>query len=443
MMSAAGSAGAGTLVAVREEVARAAGAAQAGAVRRHARGALVAAAGNVVYACCQWAVLVILAKLGTPDLLGQFSLGMALTAPVILFSGLNLRAVQVSDARDEYPFREYLVLRAVTTAAAVVTLMVVVAEVGYRGQVALVIAIVALAKGLDSITDVYLGRWQRAQRLDAVSAVYALNGLASSGGVFVLLRLTRSLPGSLVAFAGGSALALWAALRIDRAIPRRHGPRRLELSNIRQLALVALPLGPVMLMAALNANVPRYFVALHQGTHGLGIFAALSCFVVAGTTLIAAAGQSLTPAMAEDYQKGNVSAYLRSVAVFVLIATIFGAAGIVAVVLAGRPLLAFLYSEEYAAAAGVLPVVMTAAAVGYVASALGHALTAARRFSVQVPLLLAVLATTAGACTVLVPRYGLAGAAWAGAAGAAAQVAGSVFALWWSTRQAWVGGRRR
>lgn len=441
-MPASGPGGAGLLAVGSEAVALRASRVPVRRIRGLARGAAFAAAGNIVYACCQWAVLVVVAKLGTPDLLGQFSLGMSLTAPVILFSGLNLRAVQVSDARGEYPFREYLVLRGGTTAAAVIALTLAIAGLGYRGQVAVVIAMVAIAKGLDSITDVYLGRWQREQRLDAVSLVYAVNGVASTGGVFVVLLLTRNLPGSLAAFAAGSALALWMAVRVDRTIPRRRGPRPLEFCHLRQLARVALPLGPVMLMAALNTNVPRYFVAIHQGTHGLGIFAALSYFVLAGTTLIAAAGQSLTPGMADDYQKGDVNAYLRSVALFVLIATIFGAAGIVLVALAGRTLLTVFYSEEYAAAAAVLPIVMAAAAVGYVASALGHALTAARRFSVQVPLLIVVLATTAVACTILVPRFGLSGAAWAGAIGATTQVAGSVFALWWSTRFAWTGARR-
>ena len=39
-------------------------------------------AGNVVYAASQWAILSLTAKLGSAELLGQYALVMALTAPV-------------------------------------------------------------------------------------------------------------------------------------------------------------------------------------------------------------------------------------------------------------------------------------------------------------------------------------------------------------------------
>jgi hypothetical protein len=48
--------------------------------------------GNVVYSGCQWAMLMVLAKLTRPDQVGQFSLGLAVTAPVILLAGLQLPA---------------------------------------------------------------------------------------------------------------------------------------------------------------------------------------------------------------------------------------------------------------------------------------------------------------------------------------------------------------
>jgi len=71
--------------------------------------------GNAVYAACQWGMLVVLAKLGTPEMVGQFALGLAVTAPVLMFFNLQLRAVQSTDSQDEYSFEHYLGLRLVTT----------------------------------------------------------------------------------------------------------------------------------------------------------------------------------------------------------------------------------------------------------------------------------------------------------------------------------------
>src|SRR5207247_6401186 len=62
-------------------------------------------AGNLVYAGCQWGMVMALAKLSTATAVGQFALGMAVTAPIFLFSNLNLRAIVATDSRQESPCR--------------------------------------------------------------------------------------------------------------------------------------------------------------------------------------------------------------------------------------------------------------------------------------------------------------------------------------------------
>ncbi len=67
--------------------------------------------GNVIYAACQWGMLSVLAKAGNAATVGQFALGLAIAAPVFMFSNLQLRAVQATDARSEYEFADYFTLR--------------------------------------------------------------------------------------------------------------------------------------------------------------------------------------------------------------------------------------------------------------------------------------------------------------------------------------------
>ena len=43
--------------------------------------------GNVVSAACQWGMLSLIAKLGAKTMVGQFSLALAITTPVVLLSG--------------------------------------------------------------------------------------------------------------------------------------------------------------------------------------------------------------------------------------------------------------------------------------------------------------------------------------------------------------------
>ena len=46
-----------------------------------------------VYFTCQWLTLVALARLTTPEDVGLYSLALAVTTPLFLLGGLNLRAV--------------------------------------------------------------------------------------------------------------------------------------------------------------------------------------------------------------------------------------------------------------------------------------------------------------------------------------------------------------
>ena len=96
--------------------------------------------GNVVYAASQWGILTVLAKLGSPEMVGQFALGLAIAAPVVMFTNLQLRGVLATDARDEYRFGDYLALRLCATLLAMLTISGLVLLGGYSWQTSLVIS---------------------------------------------------------------------------------------------------------------------------------------------------------------------------------------------------------------------------------------------------------------------------------------------------------------
>src|SRR5689334_1523936 len=65
-------------------------------------------AGFFVYGACQWAILAILARHTEVADFGEYSLALAIAAPVALLTGLQLRVVQGTDARGAYNFADYL-----------------------------------------------------------------------------------------------------------------------------------------------------------------------------------------------------------------------------------------------------------------------------------------------------------------------------------------------
>lgn len=400
-------------------------------------------AGNVVYAGCQWGMLVVLAKLGSPEIVGQYALGLAITAPVINLSNLSLRGVLATDVNGDYPFGDYLRLRVVTTALAMLAVVGIVVLTGYRRQTVLVILAVALAKGVESISDIAYGSLQQQERMDRISHSMMLRGLVSIGALWVGVYFAGSVILGTLAMAAGWAVVL--ALFDLPGLPQLRskstsiasmlpGPHGLDWPRLLRLAMIAAPLGLVMMLLSLNTSIPRYVIQHSFGERSVGIFTAVAYLMVVGTTVVGALGQSAFPRLAQYFARGEVREFRILIRRLIAVGAALGAAGILVAVSAGRPLLRVLFRSDYAASSDVLTWMMIAAAISYVASFLGYGLTAARQFKVQAPLFAVVTIVTAAASIGLIPGHGLLGAAWATVLAAIAQLVGSGVILSHATR---------
>ena len=376
--------------------------------------------GTGVYGLSQWGMLIVLAKIGSAEVVGRFALGLALCAPVVMFTNLQLRTVQATDARREYSFADYLWLRLMTSAIALVLVGGIVLLGRYRGEVALTILAVGAAKAVESVSDVIYGLWQKHERLDLIAVSLLLRGPASLAALWAIMRMTGSLLWAVLGL-----VLVWTCLLLSydtlnaRRMLRRQAwrgakaaPARLRFSALPQLAWLALPLGVVGLLDSLDSNLPRYVVQHTLGEAALGHFAALAYVMVAGNMVVMALAQSAAPRLAR-YFASDLAAFRRLVWGLMRFGLGLGVVGVLLALIVGRQLLSALYRPEYAAHAHVLVWVMAAAAVGYLARFLVCAMTAARHLWAQAPLYALAALACAAASYWLIPRYGLRGAAWA------------------------------
>ena len=378
-------------------------------------------AGNVTYAAGQWLVLVLLARLADPGAVGQLALGTAIATPLFLFTGLQLRDTQATDAAGLFGFPDYLGVRCAGVALGLAAAAAAVAIAGYDRTTSLVVLAYAGARAAEALADVHYGLLQQHERMRPIARSLMLRGalnvlafggvLAAGGGVaLAVLALAAS---SIAVLLGHDVRAAAPLLRAtgQSRLPRLHPP------TARRLVAISLPLGVVMLAVSLRTFLPRFFIERSSGIAELGAFAALSSLIVAGTLVVSALGQTTTPRLAREFHAGDLAAFRRIVARLLLVGAALGAAGVAVAAAAGRPILALVFGSAYADRADVLVWLMGVGALAYVASFLGYALTATRRFKVQLPLFASTALACAGGCALLVPRHGLVGAAaaWGGA----------------------------
>jgi O-antigen/teichoic acid export membrane protein len=392
-------------------------------------------AGNVVYAGCQWGMLVVLAKLGRQEAVGQFSLGLAVTAPVFMLTNLNMRGVQATDARHEYAFGDYLGLRLLASLFALLVITAVSFLAGYDPTTRAVILAVGLAKAVESISDVFHGLLQQHEHMARIAISMMLKGPLALAVLSGLVQLTGSVLGGALGLAASWALVLAlydvpsGAGVLGRVAPWHRLRPRWDVATLARLARLALPLGMVMFLISLNTNIPRYSVERHLGLHELGVFAALWYLTMAGGMVELAVGHAAHARLAKRFAAGDRRGFLALLSRQLAVAGLLGAAAVAGALLLGRPALGLLYGPEYAEHAALLTWILAGAAIGYVASQLNFAMTAARRFLVQAPLFLAVNGVTLVACAALIPTYGLYGAALAMAVSSAFQLAGASFIM--------------
>jgi O-antigen/teichoic acid export membrane protein len=378
-----------------------------------------AVTGNVVFALCQWVIVVALAKAGSATMVGQFSLGIAIATPILMFSNCDLRAVQATDANREFHFGEYLRLRAFTTTLALGAIALMAYLGGYGTQTALVIAAVGIAKAVEAFSDIHYGLFLLNGRLDRTGCSMMLRGVLAVAGLTTALVITGDLLRGCLAIG-----MVWFAVLVGFDMPRARTlltlprPPRSTVKRLWTLARIALPMGIVTTIASVNLQIPRYFVHAWLGERNLGIFSALAYTTVAMTLIGDSLGQCVVSRLSRLFAERHHADFVAHIRLLLLLASIVGVSGIAVAHLCGSNLLRLIYSPEYAAHSHVFALLTVGAAIHFVASMLTVAITASRNFVVQVPMYVAMAACTAIGCARWIPTWGLQGAAFAVIGGA-------------------------
>ncbi len=394
-------------------------------------------AGNLVYTACQWGMLVVLAKLMSPEAVGQYALGLAVTAPVMLFSNLHLRTIYATGEGREHSFRDFLSLRLVASLAALAVIAALSVGLGYGLEATLVVLAVGGMKFVEVQSDVIFGMLQTHERMDRIARSVTVKGvlsLAVFGGA--LLSGLSLLTALLLVAAAWLAVLVVVDVAGNRDLAALEGADwyrpRLSLRAFRglwPLVVRSLPLGVVAMLISLTPNVPRYSIEHYHGSHELGLFSGLVYVMVAGQTLVNAAGQVVLPRLGRLREAGDWAGFRALTGRTVLLGAGLGLVGVVGALLFGEPFLRLVYAPAYAERADVLVWLAAASGIGFVASFLWYSVTALGVYRPQVPLFVGVVAASVGACALFVPAYGSTGAAAAMVVGMTVQLVGTLFIL--------------
>jgi O-antigen/teichoic acid export membrane protein len=395
--------------------------------------------GNSVYSGGQWMMVVLLAKLTSPELVGQYALGLAIVLPIIMFTNLQLRWIVAADLRGQRCFGDYLSFRLLSTSFALGATVASAVLLGYRGQLRAIILLVGCAQAIEAISDVYYARLQLQDRMDRISKSMITRTALSTLGLGIMVYFTKSLPWGIVAVVAARMAVLLGYDVRRRTHALAEGPEgffeseplkpRWDLKVQRELLWLSLPLGIIAVLVSLNSSIPRYFIEHKLGDRALGIFSAIAFLYAAGSMAVVSLGQSAFTRLAQFHAEEDVVEFRLLLAKLLALGALFGTCGLLVVKVAGRQILTILFRPEYAEYADLLPWIMGAACFNYLAQFLGFGMTAAKYYAPQVYLFMLTNLCVGLASYWLVPHFGLLGAIFALFLSIMVQLVGSVFIL--------------
>lgn len=413
--------------------------------------------GNVIYSACQWGMLVVLAKLGNPEMVGQYGLALAVATPILALSSLQLRAVLTTDVTERIPFGEYLGFRLTTTLLSLLVIAGAPFVMHYRSESIVVIWIIGVAQAIEMLSDLYWARMQFNDHMDRIATSMIARGVlglaALSAGVYLTRSVVWGAVGLLVArglvlvgydirkrtqlepshrapsLSSGTSEDRTTHEASDALLPRWSRSAQLELLH------TGITLGVIAMLVSLLPNLPRYFIAGSLGERALGIFTATAFLVSTGNLIILAMGQAAFVRLAKHYGAGEMARFNSLLLKLLAIGAVLGLAGIGVSALFGRLLLRLLYRPEYAEHADILVAMMVSGALGYIAALLGSAVTAARFFKAQIPVLAIAVGAAALSSWMLVHSRGLMGAAFSAIITSAVLCLGQAVVLFFALKQ--------
>jgi len=375
--------------------------------------------GNTVKAASTWGIIAMLVKMGGTVMVGKFELGRAIAVPLMAITMLQLRAIQVTDARGEYSFADYLGTRLFMTILGVVA-FVIIAWRWYSGETAWVILLWGLAVSIESVSDIVRGLFQRYERMNLSGTSMVIKGLASivTAGALIWLtgRLTEAIAGIVVIYLlvlflydFPKAYHLLAYKSAAENIPRQIMPR-FNVKITLALLWLALPLGIVYFSGSLQSSIPKLILESYHGEVALGYFGPIVYPVMLGALIVSAMGQSAAPRLA-NYYINNLTAYCHLMRKLFLLALGMGLLFVGSVAVFGKFVLRVLYTADYANYHTEFIILGVGAAMAFISFFFGYGLTSARVFRRQLLIAIVTCLVAIIMAYLLIPLYGLRGTA--------------------------------
>lgn len=236
--------------------------------------------GSIFYLACQWILTVLVVRLSDGyDAAGLLALGMSVSNIFTPFGQYKIRAFQVSDVHEEYSPGQYVALRVVTIAIAVLVMVLYGLATCPTDTLPAVYTYGIYSLG-PIFADVLHGVDQQRSRMDIIGKSFIIRGALSVASFSAILILTNSLEASFVGMSIVTFAALYlfdwrktVALGVNLSPDFSSGP-------LLKLLRTCFPAVVALFFCSAVPSIPRQVLGGMYGESALGAYASIAAPVL-------------------------------------------------------------------------------------------------------------------------------------------------------------------
>ncbi len=351
-------------------------------------------------------ILAIIARLGTPEELGQYHFSLSLLAPVFMLLWMQQRTILASDVERRFPTRTYYYARTVALIAAASLSALMAVFLGATGFIHVFLVMLAI-KGVESYSDLNSGVFLRANRPGTVSAFKVARSILTSSAFALLYWLTHSLSDALTGVLVSSlAILLLEAFRIIKT----ENPTGTTVSNqIRSISTLfhqTSALGMLEFLYSLQSNVPKYLLMNLYGEAAVGVYASLAYMlrpaILFTTSVFQAALRKLSVLHSHNEEIALRRILFQLLGLALAISTILT----ITFALQGRWILNIVFGKQFGAYQDYLVLVSLNNFFALPAAMVSYYGIVRRRFTLQPLVVFLAMLSNIGASLLLAKHYG-------------------------------------
>ena len=299
--------------------------------------------GTFFYFFCQWAITVLVVKLGGYSNGGILSITISMTNIFYMISMYGVRSFQVSDIKNRYKDGDYLLLRIVTSVISFIFFGITLFYLDYDKEIQLCMIIYMFFKLGESITDLNFGFFQRYNLYREIGISYIIKGVLT----LIVFCLTLYFSKNLILTLFLETLALWFLI-VVYDFKKLKNKLNLKMKTYKVVFLLKLCFSLMLytlILPYLNF-ITRYQVEKFFGTEELGYYSAITMVIVVISTLFGSIFIIIIPKISYLYKEKNVKEIIKIILKINLAIFVFTIISIIGAILLGNTVFSILFTDS-------------------------------------------------------------------------------------------------